>query len=340
MGGKGSFVHTSTHRLMSAVIFLLLALITGVVGYRVIEGWSLLDSLYMTVITLATVGYGETNLLTPAGRVFTIFLIMMGVGALTYGLTSVTAFVVEGTLTDIIGRRRMEAEINKLKDHIILCGLGETGRHVAEEFLKIRVPFVVIEKDSERIKHMEKIGPFLYIEGCATEDEILLQARIREAKGLVTTLPQDRDNIFVILTARGLNPKLRIVSRVVEPEDRVKLAKAGADAIVSTNFIGGLRMASEMIRPTVVSFLDKMLRASGDAVRVEEAKIPPGSKLIGCKLAEAGIYEKTSLVVIAIARGENYELNPGPDTLLHEGDGLIACCSVEQLHRLKRLVAP
>lgn len=329
----------STRRLITAILFLVLALIMGIVGYQIIEGWNFIDSLYMTVITLATVGYGETNPLTTSGRVFTIFLIMLGVGALTYGLTAITAFVVEGTLTDIIGRRKMEAEISKLKEHIILCGIGETGRHIAEEFLKVRVPFVVVEKNGERIREMAKIGRFLYTEGDATADEVLLKAGAKQAKGLVTTLPSDKDNLFVILTARGLNPNLRIVTEAVEIDDRTKLTKVGADAIVAPSFIGGLRMASEMIRPTVVSFLDKMLRASGDAVRIEEAKITPGSKLAGCKLAEAGIYEKTGLVVIAIARGEEYELNPSPDIQLREGDGLIACCSVEQLERLRNLAA-
>ena len=330
----------SSRRLVTAILFLVLALIAGVVGYQVVEGWNFSDSIYMTVITLATIGYGETNPLTPAGRIFTMLLIMVGVGSLTYGLTAATAFVVEGTLTDMIGRRRMDAEIHKLNDHIILCGLGETGRHIAEEFLKIQVPFIVIEKDGDRIKQMvEKVGRFLYIEGDAADDETLLKAQIKTAKGLVTALTQDRDNVFVILTARGLKQDMRIVSRVVEEESRVKLVKAGADDIVSTNFIGGLRMASVMIRPTVVSFLDKMLRASGDDVRVAEAKITPGSGVGGRSLREARIYEKTGLIVIGIARGESYELNPGPDTRLQEGDALIACSSVEQLKKLNDLVA-
>lgn len=329
----------STRRLVSAILFLVLALIVGVVGYQLIERWNFSDSLYMTVITLATVGYGETNPLTPTGRIFTMFLIMIGVGSLTYGLTAATAFVVEGTLTDIIGRRRMEAEIHKLNDHIILCGIGETGRYIAEEFLKTRVPFIVVDKDGDRIRQMEKIGRFLHIEGDATDDEVLLEARIKEARGLVAALPHDRDNVFVILTARGLNPNLRIVSQVIEEESRVKLLKAGADETVSTNFIGGLRMASVMIRPTVVSFLDKMLRASGDDVRVAEAKIPAGSKLAEHSLGDARVYEKTGLTVIAIARGERYELNPSPGARLHEGDGLIVCCSVDQLKKLNDLVA-
>ncbi len=328
-----------SQRVITAILFLILTLVVGVVGYQLVEGWNFLDSLYMTVITLASVGYGETHPLSSTGRVFTIFLIMMGVGVLTYGLTAITSFVVEGALTNIIGRRRMDTEIKKLKGHIIICGIGETGRHIAEEFMKIRVPFIVIDRDAERIKHMHKIGTFLYIEGDPTDDEVLLKGRIHEARGLITTLPEDRDNVFVTLTARGLNPNLRIVSRLIEEEARAKLEKAGADAMVSTNFIGGLRMASEMVRPTVVSFLDKMLRAAAADVRVSEAKIPAGSKLIGKTLVEARIYEKTGLTVISIARDGAFELNPGPDIRLRAADELIVCCTPEQLKKLTDLVA-
>lgn len=331
-------METSGRRLIFALLIILLANLVGVIGYQVIEGWNLTDSLFMTVITLATVGYGETHPLSPAGRIFTISLILLGVGGLTYGITAATAFVVEGSLTGIIGRKKMETDIKKLKDHIILCGLGETGRYVAEELLKVRVPFVIIDRVRDRIKQFEKIGSILYIEGDATADETLLQAGIHEAKGLVTALPQDPDNLFVTLTARGLNPKLRIVAKLVEPQSRPKLVKAGADSIVCPDSIGGLRMASEMIRPTVVSFLDRMLRASGDAARVEEAKIPAGSKFINLTLSESRIYDKTGLVVIAVARDGNFELNPAPNTQLREGDGLIVCGSVEQLQRLRGLV--
>src|SRR3989304_975804 len=206
---------------------------------RLVEGWNFFDSLFMTVTTLATVGYGEIHPLSPAGRVFTIFLILVGVGALTYGLTAGTAFVVEGSLTGIIGRKKMETEIKRLKDHIILCGIGETGRHVVEEFLKVRIPFVIIERDRDRIKQVEKIGSVLYIEGDATDDETLSQARIHEARGLVTALPQDPDNLFVTLTARGLNPRLRIVAKLVAPESRPKLAQAGAGRIVCPHSFRG-----------------------------------------------------------------------------------------------------
>lgn len=331
---------TSMRRVTTAVLLLLAALLAGVIGYQVIEGWSGFDALYMTIITLATVGYGETHPLSPAGRAFTIGLILLGVGAVTYAVTAITTFVVEGTFTEIIGRKRMDADIAKLTNHMILCGLGETGRHVAEEFLKTRIPFVAIEQDGNRIKHLQAIGSVLAIEGNATEDDVLVQARIQQARGLVTALPHDQDNVFVILTARELNPKLRIVSRAVGPGSSAKLIKAGADAIVSTTSIGGLRMASEMVRPGAVSFLDRMLRAGGEAVRIEGVTVSEGSALAGRTLGEARIREQTGLLVIATARGESYEFNPGSARRLQPGDELIVCCSSAQRQALSQLVLP
>ncbi len=304
-----------------------------------IEKWNWFDSLYMTVITVATVGYGETHPLTMAGRIFTVALILMGVGVLAYGLTATTAIVVEGTVSDHLRRRRMEDQIKALRQHVILCGIGETGRHIAGDFLRSKIPFVVIDKNRDQIKHMQRIGQFLYLEGDATDDQVLARCGIEQARGLVSALPQDRDNIFVILTARELNPKLRIISKVDEIESRAKLLRAGADAVVSSNFIGGLRMASEMVRPALVSFFDTMLQASNGVVGLETVRISKESKLIGRPLRESDVYEKTGLTVIALARGQNYEFNPNPKTQLSEGDDLIVCCSSEQLKKLQDFVA-
>lgn len=328
----------SIRRLRVAFLLLLATLLAGVAGYHRLEGWSTFDALYMTVISVATVGYGETHPLSPAGRAFTIALIITGVGVLTYGVTAATAFVVEGTLTNLIGRRKMEADIGKLRDHVIVCGAGETGRYIAEELLKTRVPFVVIDKDGDRLTSLETLGRVLSIAGDATQDDILARAQILHAKGLIAALPQDRDNVFAVLTARALNPRLRIVSKAIEPGSRPKLAKAGADATVSTNFIGAMRMASELIRPTVVSFLDTMLRADGGNVRIEEVTLPPGSTLVGRTLREAAIYEHAGLLVMAVGKHQAYEFNPSPEFRLQAGDGLIVCCSPEQQAKLRALV--
>ena len=203
-------METAGRRFRFAFLLIFVILIVGTIGYSLIEKWNWFDSFYMTVITVATVGYGETHPLTTAGRVFTIMLIMMGVGVLAYGLTATTALVVEGTVADLLGRKRMENEIKALRQHIILCGIGETGRHIAGDFLRSRVPFVVIDKDRDQINRMQRIGRFLYVEGDATDGQTLTQCGIGQARGLVSALPQDRDNIFVILTARELNPALRI----------------------------------------------------------------------------------------------------------------------------------
>jgi voltage-gated potassium channel len=237
---------------------LLFILCAGVLGYHYIEGWPLFDSLYMTVITLATVGYSETHPLSLPGRVFTMFLILGGMSIIFYALTEITTFVVEGEMTGIIRRRRMNRQINKLKNHYILCGAGRSGSHVLNELRKTGRNCVVIEKDPEKVRHlMSEQVPV--IEGEATEDHVLRTAGIERAAGLVSALPSDKDNLFVVITARGLNPSIRIVSKVEEISARDKFLRSGANTAVSANFIGGMRMASELIRPATVSFLDTML---------------------------------------------------------------------------------
>jgi voltage-gated potassium channel len=243
------------HRITVVLAILRGILASGTLGYMLVEGWSPLDALYMTVITLATVGYGETHPLSPVGRIYTIALILIGLGVVGYGLSTVVAFLVEGQLTGILERRKMERKIRSLRDHVILVGAGETGKHIAEELLNTGTPFVVIERDPAQVGALERLGKVLYINGDATESGVLREARIESARGLISSAPSDKDNLFVILTARELNSALRIVSRVIAEGSRHKLLKAGADAVVSSNLIGGLRMASEMLRPHVVSFL-------------------------------------------------------------------------------------
>jgi len=321
-------------------IFLLLALIFvgGILGYMIIEGWSFLDSLYMTIITLTTVGFMEVKPLTAAGRYFTIFFLIIGFSVIIYGLGTVTAFFVEGELLGIIRSRKMKRKIAKMSDHYIICGSGKMGMHVINEFLKTENEFVVIEKDENEIKNLQQKNPnIMFVEGDASFDENLSAAGIDRARGLITTTSSDKDNLFVVLTARSLNPHLRIVTRATEEESVHKLYTAGANAVISPHMIGGMRMASEMLRPAVVSFLDVMLQTKDRVLRIEEAAIEKNSKFDGITLIEANIPQKTGLIVIAIKnreRGE-YVYNPSSDFLLKVNDVLIILGDINQLKILK-----
>ncbi|MBI2561910.1 MAG: potassium channel protein [candidate division NC10 bacterium] len=313
----------------------------GTAAFMLVEGWPFLDALYMTTITLSTVGFQEVHPLTTGGRLVAMALILGGTGSLAYGLSVVTAFIVEGELRDVLGKRRMEKALAKLHGHVIVCGAGETGKHVVEELLKTHTPCVVIEQNLVRLKHLERFGPTPVIEGDATDGEVLTRARIGVARGLITTLPSDKDNLFVILTARELNPKLRIVSRAIQDDSDPKLRKAGADAVVSANQIGGLRLVSEMIRPQVVSFLDSMLRDPHRVLRVEEAEVVPGSPVVGKTLGALDLINRVGLVVIAKRHGPegDYEYNPKGSSRLEVGDFLIVCGGPGQIDALREVLA-
>jgi voltage-gated potassium channel len=317
-------------------------MVAGTVGFEVVEGWSAFDAFYMTVITVASVGYGEVHPLSPAGRWVAIVLILGGTGTLVYGLSMVTALIVEGELRNILGKRRMEKALAKLRGHVVVCGMGDTGRHVLEEFLKTRQPCVVIERTPNAIKHPERFQEIPVIEGDASDEEVLGRARLDAARGLVTTLPSDKDNLYVILTARGMNPKLRIVSRAIADESHAKLRKAGADAVVSANRIGGLRMASEIIRPHVVSFLDTMLRDATASIRFEEAEVPTDSPIVGRTLEELQLHARVGLVIIAIRRRTtgSFLYNPRASTAVEAGDYLVVCGEPLQIEQLRGIIAP
>ena len=321
---------------------ILLALLLGVtifgtLGYVVIEGWSVFDALYMTVITLASVGYGETNPLTLPGRAFTIVLIVGGLSVVAYGLSSMTALIVEGDISNLWERRRMHRQIEELSDNIVVCGGGETGRHIVKELAATRTPFVCIEMNAAQGEALHRVMPDVpYIAGDATESEVLRSAHIERARGLILTMPADKDNLFALLTARELNPGLRIVTRVSTDEARARLLKAGADAVVSNKAIGALRLASEMLRPHVVSVLDAMLREPSD-VRVQE--IPVGPAAAGQSLSRLNLQERAGVIVFAMreAATGRHVFNPAADRPLAAGDVLIACADAPQLATARRI---
>lgn len=325
---------TSTPRKLiqiSSVVFLILC--SGVLGYRLIEGWTLFDSLYMTVITLATVGYGEIHPLSHAGRLFTVFLIFGGMGILLYGVTEMTAFFVEGEMTGYLRRRKMKQRISKLSNHFILCGWGLKGKHVYDELVRTRRQCVVVDLDPGKTEQLREIDAYV-VEGDSTSDEVLLSAGIVKAAGLATTLPTDKDNLFVVITARGLNPNMRIVAKIDDLNSKGKFMRSGANACVSGNFIGGLRLASELIRPDTVSFLDTMLR-DNSALRVEDILVGEQSKYLDKSLEECMPLNDPRVLLFSIKHGEEFSFNPSKKTKMEKGDTLVVIGFPDQLSALR-----
>jgi len=332
-------------RLLIAGILLGVVYAVGTTGYYLLGGgyWSVGDCAYMTVISLTTVGYGETlrdlnNV--PYARLFTAVLLVSGMGIALYFVSALTTFLVEGEFLQLQRKRRMEKRISKMKDHIILCGVGRTGSHVLDELVAAKWPFVALDIDAERLERRQKAHgkDFMFLVGDATDDNVLLEAGIEQAHGIVASLPEDTDNLYVVITARDLNPKLRIVSKAVEPTAVRKLRRAGADQVVEVNTIGGLRLASEMIRPNVTNFLDKVLRDTDKSLRFEECTIPASSPLVDMVLADSSLGKERNLLIVATRESEagEYVYSPGGDFMLRAGMTLILLGETEAVRRLRK----
>jgi voltage-gated potassium channel len=308
-------------------------LLVGVVGYHLIEGWSAFDALYMTVITLATVGYGETHALSTPGRVFTMFLILGGMGVILYGVSRITSFIVEGEMSGILRRRRMNRTISRFSNHYIVCGWGNTGYYAVEELHRTRRPYVVVEKDPAKVKQLAE-REMMYIEGDATSDETLIAAGIQRAAGLISTLETDRDNMFVVITARGLNPKFSIVSKINDISSRDKFLRGGANIVISSDFIGGLRMVSELVRPGATSFLDTMLR-DNSALRVEDVQVGLHSRFARKPISACDAFAKSGVLLVSLKQGDSFQFNPPASTILDGGDTLVVIGNPEQLRSVR-----
>ncbi len=309
---------------------------TGIYGYSVLLGVSFLDALYMTAITISTVGYGEIAEMTNEAKIFTIFLIFSGLGVAGYGITSIFALFFEGQLKDAWRKRIMEYKIKELKDHYIVCGAGEVGNIVIQQFKENKLDFLVIENSQERVEELKNEG-ILTINDDATSEDSLIHAKIESAKGLVASLSNDADNVFTVLTARQLNPDIYIIAKAIEKNAYKKLEKAGADNTISPNEIGGRRIAAMVIRPSVISFLDVMTKADDVLIDLEEVKIGSDSDLIGKNLKEAKVPERSGLIVMAIRHNENNKINFNPSSkeVLSEGDVMIVLGKPEQVDLLK-----
>ena len=293
----------------------------------------------MTVVSLTTVGYGEVIEITGniTAQIYTMVLITFGMGIILYSISTLTAIIIEGELTGILRKKKMMNQIGKMKNHIIVCGGGETGRPVLVELAKNKELFVLIEQNEENIERCKSIDNLLYIQGDATADENLLAAGIKNASGIIVALPSDKDNLYITMTARMLNKAIRIVSRMIDQNLAPKLKMAGADRVVSPNTIGALRMASEMIRPTVVDFLDSMLRSSRGNLRIHQITVSKDSELVEKNLRECGIKDRFGLLVLA-AKHENQEIefNPNPEQILTHGTTLIVMGEVDDIARARR----
>lgn len=335
-------------RLIKFFIYLSIPIISGILGYYIIYGntYSWLDYLYMTVITISTVGFSEiidtSNY--PEARILTMIILVSGMGIMLYAVSSITAFVVDGTVQNIWRRRKMKKMIGDLNDHIIVCGAGETGSYIIKELYQTKQKFVVIDNEGEVIEGFKDFNdehdtPIFYIKGDATEEDTLEKAGIYRAKGLITALRDDRDNLFVTITAKNMNPNLRIIVRVANLDHKNKFFKAGADSVVSPNFIGGMRLVAEMIRPNVVTFLDSMLRENKMITRIEEYTIPPNSYFVDKSLSEAQILTRTGCLVLAIKEpGDNgFNYIPDPNIKLKPGTILVVLGTVEGIGKLKQI---
>ncbi len=324
---------------------MLVVVLGGSVGYWLLgEGrWAFGDCVYMTVITVTTVGYGETldGMDKVAwARPFTVVLLVFGTGVLVYFASTITAFVVEGELKDILADKRRRKRIKQMKDHFVVCGAGSTGRHVINELLTTEHTVLAIDVNEAELKDIAAGFPgkaFTYLVGDATDDDVFGQANIANARGVACALSGDKDNLYLGVATRWLNPSCRIIARCAELSHVDKLKRAGADAVVSPNFIGGMRMVSEMVRPAVVRFLDEMLRDKQAAMRIEEITIAPGSSLVGKSLRDIDVRGKFGMNVLAIKAvdGGAWDYNPPADRVLADKMLLVVIGSSPQVKALR-----
>jgi len=319
-----------------------LLVITGVItygtlGYMLIEDWTLLDSLYMTIITLTTVGYTEVHSLSDAGRIFSIILMLSGVGAMFYALGVGARILLEGELREILGRKRLSKKIENLKNHYIICGYGRMGSIICREMAHNRAPFVVIEGATDVVAGMDR--DILALQGDATQDSVLKQAGIDRARGLISVLSSDADNLYVVLSARGLNPKLRIVARASDEGAEKKLLRAGADNVVSPYFIGGLRIAHTLLKPAVVDFIEFATQSSNLELQMEEIRVKEGSRIVDRTLHESGIGKELGIIIVAIKRASGEMVfNPTSRSMIRNEDTLIAMGETSKLKELEKMV--
>ncbi|HEY0003294.1 MAG TPA: potassium channel protein [Pyrinomonadaceae bacterium] len=326
----------SRFRIGYAMLAVLAAIVLGTLGFHLIEGWPLADSLYLTVQTVTTVGYGDLTPVTQTGRAFAALFMLVGVAAVLYALTSTVQTIVQSELVATFGERRRQREMTKLQQHFIICGAGRVGSRIIREIRRTRLPFVVIERDREKVAHLIESGILVLVRD-ATLEETLHAAGVERAKGLAACLPDDADNVYVVLTARSLNADLHIVARAVEEEAQPKMIKAGANRVIAPTIIGSHRMAQALMRPAVADFMDSIVAENLD-VGFEQMEVEASSSYAGQKLRATNIRSELDVVVIAIRRSDGQMIyHPSGETQLKAGDTLITIGRPEALSEMNKI---
>jgi voltage-gated potassium channel len=332
----------STNQLKLSLFLFLAIIVIGTAGYMIIEGWNFIDAFYMAVITVTTVGFKEVHDISTPGRVFTVLFVFTGVGFTLYVAGAFVQFLVEGEIRSILGRRRLDKKIDRLKDHYIICGYGRIGRVLCRNLIKRKpVDIVAIESDPDKISELEADN-VLYIFGNASDESVLVKAGIQKAKALVAVLASDVDNVFLVLTARQLAPRIQIIARASYAGAESKLKAAGANSVESPYELGARSMAQRIIRPTVTNFLDLVAYShSRKDIQMEEIPVSGKSRMVNVMLKDSGIRQLFNLIIIAIKKPDgSMKFNPSFESVIHEDDTLIAVGEDDNLKKLEEILNP
>lgn len=328
-----NMTNTTRRRLINASAAVLFMILFGAIGFRAFENWSWFESLYVATQTVTTVGYGDIPPMTDSGRIFAIVFMVLGVGTVLFALTNIVQSIVESEVLDLLDVRRRSKQMEKLNNHFIVCGAGRVGRRIIRNLQKERLPFVVIERDERKLADLDPENHHFLV-GDATLEENLIQAGVRQASGLASCLPDDAANVYVVLTARGLNESMHIVARAVEEEAEPKLIRAGANRVVAPTIIGSQSMARALLKPAIADFMDSIVAETLDLV-FEEVSVSMHSPLAGKRLKETNLSRELSLIVIAIRRKSGHlHFHPVGETAIEEGDMLIVVGKADSMKAL------